>query len=356
MDKRIFILLACVCTVCVVGGCKAREDVKAKIEDARAKLRGDVKSEPVTVKVLPIASEDGHVALNSYVGKVESGKTATLTSSNSGTVKGFRLSQGDKVRAGQTICRVESQSVRSAFNMAKSTLEQAQDGYDRLCKVQQSGSVAEVKMVEMETNLAKAKAAYEAAEQALQRCTVKAPFSGVVSDVFISDGVELSLAAAIVQIVDINSNEIHFPVPESEFSSVNIGDKAAVEIPAIGKTTTAKVTSKGVVASSLSHSYDCVLSDISDIKGLMPGMVCKVSLYGKARSATVIPASAVMTDNDGRYVWTVDTSRVVCKTYITVGGYSGEGIIVEEGLPESLRVIVEGSRKVSTGMVVNAEE
>ncbi len=356
MDRKITIAGLLLLALLSLGGCKAHQEVKAKIEDAKAKLRGDVKTSPVTVKVLPVSSEDAQVALNSYVGKVESGRTATLSTSNSGTMTGFSLKKGDRVAAGQTVCKVESQSVRSAYDMAKSTLDQAKDGYERLSKVYESGSVADVKMVEMQTNLAKAQAAYDAASQALARCTVKAPFAGVVGEVFASNGVEVSIASPIVQIVDINSNEIHFPVPESEFASVNVGDKASVEIPAIDRVTTATVTTKGVVASSLSHSYDCVLTGLANAKGLMPGMVCKVSLYGSASHATVIPASAVMTDNAGRYVWTVDQDGIVCKTYIEVGGYSGNGIIVEDGLPEGLRVIIEGSRKVSTGMKVNAVE
>ena len=50
----------------------------------------------------------------------------------------------------------------------------------------------------------------------------------------------------------------------------------------------------------------------------------------------------------------VGDSRIylVCKTYIKVGGYSGNGIVVEDGLPQGQRVITEGSRKVSTGMKV----
>ena len=66
----------------------------------------------------------------------------------------------------------------------------------------------------------------------------------------------------------------------------------------------------------------------------------------------VIPASAVLTDEGGRYVWTVNDENRVVKTYIRVNGYSGKGVVVEDGLNEGLRVIVDGSRKVSSGMKV----
>ena len=64
----------------------------------------------------------------------------------------------------------------------------------------------------------------------------------------------------------------------------------------------------------------------------------------------------MLTDGGGRYVWTVDGEDTVCKTYIRVNGYSGKGVVVESGLDDSLRVIVEGSRKVSGGMKVKCVE
>ena len=361
MDTRktiiIPVLAAALFAVSACGGVKERHaEVKAKIEDAKSKLRGEVHTEPVTVRVLPIAGEGATVATHTYVGTVEASKTATVSANNPGTLGQFRLKAGDKISAGQVIAKVESQTIRSSYDMAKSTLARARDGYERVSKVYSSGSVAPVKMVEVESELAQAQAAYDAAEKALWHCTVKSPISGTVAEVYATDGSEVSIAAPLVKIVDTRSGEVHFPVPESEIASIRVGDVASVEIPALGKAIQARVSSKGVVASSLSHSYDCTLALPGGDSGIMPGMVCKVSFSGSGSSATVIPANAVLTDMDGRYVWTVDPEGVVGKTYITVGGYSGTGIIVEDGLPEGLRVIVEGSRKVSTGMKVNTVE
>ena len=336
-------------------GCNARRDVMAKLDDAKARIRGDVRTAPIVVKVLP-AGESASEASFSYVGSVEAGTSLVITANNSGTLRDFSCRAGQSVSAGQVIANVESQSIRSAFEMAESTLQQANDGYERVRKVYESGAVAEVKMVEIETDLAKAKAAYSAASKALENCSVKAPVSGVIDEVYATAGSEVIAAAPLVRIIDMNSREIHFSVPESEISSLKVGERVSVDIPALDRTVSATVSSKGMVASSISHSYECVLDHISDMSSLMPGMVCKVRVSRPSGAAALIPASAVMTDRDGRYVWTVDSDGIVGKQYITVGGYSGNGIIVEDALPEGSRVIVEGSRKVSTGMKVETTE
>ena len=46
----------------------------------------------------------------------------------------------------------------------------------------------------------------------------------------------------------------------------------------------------------------------------------------------------------------------VCKAYVTVDGFSGDGVIVSSGLEQGDRLIVDGISKVSTGMKVNVIE
>ncbi len=323
-------------------------------EDVKAKLRRTSKAEPVTVKVMRAGVTDNS-GTTGYVGTVEAAKSSTITASASGTLTELNVREGQKVKKGQVIAKIESQSVKSAYSMAKATYEQAKDGMERLEKVYESGSVSEVRMVEMRTDLSKAKASRDAAKSALDNCTMKAPFDGTVERVSANVGEEVTLSAPLVHLVDPKSCEIHFPIPENEITGIRVGDKVRVSIPALEKEITAQVGAKGLVASSLSHSYDCTLTKLSDASDLMPGMVCKIYFETIKSVDIVIPSTAVMTDTDGRYVWTVQDG-VVGKNYIKVGGYSGQGIIVSEGLSEDMFVVIEGARKVSTGMSVKTTE
>ena len=117
----------------------------------------------------------------------ESGKNSydfSLGEESFGTLKTFAARRGDSVTKGDIVADVESQAVRSSWKMAHAALEQAEDGYRRLMQVRETGSVTDVKVVEVKTQLDRARASAEAADSALAACRVKAPFSGVVSDVF----------------------------------------------------------------------------------------------------------------------------------------------------------------------------
>ncbi len=312
----------------------------------------DESSNRVVVRVISVNPRQV-LSSSSYVGSVEPSKSTTLLSQFPGTVDNVCAVRGRKVSKGTVLATVASEAVQSAYDIAKATLDQAQDGYERACKVYQSGTLTEVKMVEIRTQLEQAVSAEKSARKALEECKVTAPFNGVVGEVYVHSGERVTAAQPVMQIVDVESVEIHFNVPESEYSRIDIGTKAQVEIPALDRTVTGEVAVKGVSASILSHAYDFTLKNISDPNRMMPGMTCKIRLESASEEGLfVIPASSVRTDSNGRYVWTVESDNRVSKRYVSVSGFSGTGVTVSEGLSAGDLVIVEGSRKVSTGMIV----
>lgn len=353
--KRAILAVAVLCAAALATfSCVDKEKIKEKIAEEAALLRGSKEPAPVPVKIIEAAFAGSELSTN-YVGRVEPSKNTTVLCPYPGTLEVLTAVKGRRVAKGQVIARIKSEAVQSAYDIAKATLEQAEDGYARANKVYESGSVTEVKMVEIRTQLEKARAAAKSAERALEDCDVKAPFGGVVDEVFAHTGEQLAALAPLATILDVGSVEIHFSVPENEYAKIPLGAEAIVEVPALEKTVRAQVAVKGVSASALSHAYDFTLKGISDPLALMPGMVCKVHINSVTNGGLAVPASAVMTDMQGRYIWGVDAQNTVCKKYITVGGFCGKEVIVSEGLEEGDKVIVEGSRKVSTGMKVIAE-
>lgn len=309
---------------------------------------------PVPVRVKIVNQEKEAVCTN-YVGTVITKKESVLSSKYPGKLVRLRVKQGDLVKAGDIIAEVESQSVVSSQQIAKATLAQAEDGYKRVAQVHESRSIADVKMVEIETQLRKAQSAAMAADKALEDCKIKAPFSGVIGDVSLTEGVEVTTLQPVVKLLDLESLEIKIPVPEQEIQDVTLGDTATLVVPALSdKKITAVVVSKGIVASVLSHCYDCYLKPISNISNLMPGMVCKV-YFENNNDKIVLPSSIVRMDNEGKYVWAVENDKV-CKKYIDVKGFAQQGIIVEQGLKSGDIVITDGSQKVSNGMKISIIE
>ena len=317
----------------------------------RSAALGTGSREPVKVEVMEVRFS-AESSSNSYIGSIEPARASSLSAKHSGTLSSLSVKAGDRVSKGQVIAVIESQTVNSTREMAHATLEQAEDGYRRASQVYESGGVADVKMVEISTQLSKARAAAATADKALEDCSIKAPFDGYISDIYAEEGVELDVFAPIARIMDISELEIHIKVPENELNSIQQGQQASMDVPAAGiQDVRCRVERKGISASALSHSFDCTLKPLAAVPGLMPGMVCRIRMDGEGAEGCVVPAAILQTGKEGRYLWVVRDGRV-CRQDVKTGGFAGKGVLISEGLQEGDLVIVRGYQKVSSGMEV----
>ena len=312
--------------------------------------------EPINVGVMTVTPMSSQY-YNVYVGEINASGSAIISANHSGILESINVEQGSHVSRGEVLAEVISKNVLASYEMTHATLRQAEDGYERVKKVHESGTVADVKLVEIETQLAKARAAARSSEESLEECKLKAPFNGTVSDVLVEEGIHVNPATPVLKIVDLSTIEVTIPVPEGEIGKIKIGQKALIDVPALGITgIEAHVELKGVTAASPSHTYRCTLVPDKKQTDLYPGMVCKVRLSEESDSLRIrIPASSVEMDSKGRFVWIVKDG-VVGRSYVTVDGYQEQGVIISSGLEPGDKVIVKGAAKVSTGMKVNSIE
>lgn len=286
----------------------------------------------------------------SYVGQAKASKNVMLTAPYQGTVRNIEASVGEHVSEGDLLAVIYSESVKSAYDMAQAILRQAEDGYTRVMKAK--GTLTPMKYKEAETDLAKAKAAASAAEDVLNSGKITAPFDGVISAVYTQNGTETAIYAPLIKMISPDDMEIGFSVPEGELNEIYEGMDAEVDIPALNmEGVPAEVKIRGVESSPVSHTYECTLKLQHPVASLAPGMVCKVALGKDMQPNHIVPSNVIQTDRNGRYVWTV-RNGTVNKVYVVVGGFSGNGVIVTEGLSDGDLVISEGFRKVSSGMKV----
>lgn len=310
---------------------------------------------PVEVEVMAIDSLGG-INGTHYVGTLSPRREARLMSRHSGRIAEVFVRQGAHVAADQPLFRVESQQLTAANDAAEASLRQAEDALRRIQQVHQSGSVADVKMVEIETKVAQARATVTASRKSLDECLVRAPFSGVVADVRAETGVETGIVEELVRIVDMSEVDVEISVPEREINNVSIGDQACVEIPALNSRIPATVSEKNLVGSDISHSYICRLRLHSVSDDFMPGMICRVYMLDDTASRMiVVPADIIRMDCDGKYVWVINDDNVTEKRRVTLGNFVGKGVHVVSGLSFGDRVVTKGTLRISSGTVVTVK-
>lgn len=301
----------------------------------------------IPVKVMVVDTVAGSMT-RTYVGEVEESLSVSASFPMGGRVERMYVHEGDRVRAGQILATVNSSTAQNAYNSAKASLEQAEDAYKRLKKVYDQGSLAEVKWVEMETNLERARSMEQIAKKQLEDCTLRAPVTGVVGTCNAKVGASLLPGEPAVTILDMGSVSVTFSVPESEINTVNIGDKASVSVAALNnRILTGRITDRSVNASRVSHSYEVKIAFPNPDRSLLPGMVCKVQLEQPDDQGFVIPAKCVQTRPEGLSVWVIKNGRAQHRL-VTSSAFMANGVLISTGLHPGDTVIIEGMDKLYT--------
>ena len=306
---------------------------------------------PIAVEVMVTDTVSGSMT-RTYVGTVEENLSVAASFPTGGRVERVYVREGDHVREGQTLVVINSSNAENTYNSAKASLQQAEDAYNRLKKVYEQGSLAEIKWVEMQTTLEKARSMEQIARKQLEDCTLKAPISGVVGSCNAQAGGSLLPGEPAVTLLDMGSVSVTFSVPESEIGSVKVGEEAYVLVPALdNKMLTGKITERSMTASKVSHSYQVKIAFANPDKSLLPGMVCKVMLDQPESQGFVVPAKCVQTRPEGLSVWVVENGRAQHRL-ITSSQFVANGVMVTSGLHPGDTIITEGLQKLYTNAEV----
>lgn len=317
-------------------------DGKNSPDNANSVVRVEVE----TVKTL---SDTGRF---SYSGTVEPLRSIPLNFQVSGTIVQVYADAGQKVSKGQLLASLNKADLLSANKTARATYLQAKDAYDRLKPVYENGSLPEIKWVEITTSLEKAEGMLELSDSNLEKTDLRASESGIIGSRNAEPGMSSIQPVAPFTLVNIEKVLIKISVPEHEIPHIKIGEKARIVVAALGsKAYEAQVHSVGVVANSISRTYEVKLILDNPSLELMPGMICDVSLHRtpNTRQLSVVPATAVSTDHKGNtivYVLERSSMTAVARNVVT-GTFYGNGISILSGLASNDEVIVTGKEKIN---------
>lgn len=313
-----------------------------------------VNEKTVNVKVTRVSnsflSEDKR-----YTGTVEESNGTFLSFPVMGTIKNFYVRTGERVVKGQIIASVDQTTLKNSYEVAKVSLEQVQDAYERLKILYEEKSLPEMKWVDMQTKLQQAKAMEKIARKNLKDCELKAPFDGIIADKKAEIGQNVAPGVPIVNLVSTRYVNVKVSVPECDINTIQIGDRAKICVSAAGNVyLDGTLIEKGVVANPLSRSYDIKVAIENKENVLLPGMITDVYIMNSGEtSAIVLPANIIQVDNDNQtFVW-VNQNGAARKKVVVCGEYTSNGVVVESGISCGDEIIISGQHKICEGSIIS---
>ncbi len=291
-----------------------------------------------------------------------------------GKVERISVKVGDKVNKDDVLFVMDKDDIEKQVKQALAAYESAKAGYDvsveqidnakksfeRIEKLYEEGAVPETqydqaKLAASDESLEVAKkgvdqarVAYENAASAAENAVVKAPISGIISDISIVEGEYASSSKPPMTIVDSDSITIELGIPGNMVNKVRPGDVVTAEISAANYKEEARIDSISTSADQITNLYTVkiVLDNNGSIK---PGMFSKIYLNtDKIDGALAVKTEAVMEKDNKKHVFVVNGDYAAEKE-VTTGLDTGTYIEIKEGLTSGDVVIVKGQDYINDG-------
>lgn len=351
-STRSGISLSIIALALAISGCKEEEPQAASTVPPALPV-----AEVVTRSIVPFKE---------FTGYLEAVKTTELRPRAAGQVSGVRVPEGEIVRAGQILFSIDARPFQAALNAAEARLEEAQaastlastelaraqDLFERGVSARERLDQATAAQQQSDAQVAAAEAAVAAARLDLSFTQVRAPISGRVGQVLVTEGNYVAAGTTpLTTIVSTNPLYVYFDVDEATYLDVlaaarRSGDSPEVEVALATDETyslTGKVdfVSNAVQRGTGTVRVRAVLFDQSD--RLMPGLFARVKLTTASPASEVLVADqSISTDQGRRYVLVVDDKNVTQYRPVELGRVVDGLRIIDQGLEPGERIVVKG--------------
>lgn len=286
-----------------------------------------------------------------------------------GRVAALYVEAGDRVKKGQVLARLnvdlltpQVANLRASLEQARAEADLADAEYKRAVAVGASGalSVEETQRRKSASVTAAAKVKVAAAMLAeaqakLARAEVRAPADGVI----LTRNVEMGQTAtaggeALFRLSENGDVELRGQVAEQDLPLLKVGQAVAVRLTGTSQVHTGKVRLLGAVIDPQSR-LGTVRVSLPPDPNLRPGAFARAEVTVSNAERTVLPQTAVLTDELGSYVLVVTPENKLQRRPVQVSGITGNGVsIADGGLKNKEEVVSSAGAFLQEGETVKA--
>ncbi len=290
-------------------------------------------------------------------GSLKAVNSALVKARAAGELQGLAVREGDLVKAGQVVARVEAtehvarvKQAQQQADSAKAQIDIAQRQWDNNKALVDQGFISKTALDTSFNNLSAAQANHKAAlaavdvaRKTLDDTVLRAPITGVVSQRLAQPGERVSIDARVIEIVDLTRLELEATLGAGDSIGVRVGQQAALQIEGSDRPIAAQVARINPSAQAGSRSVLAYLT-IADSAGLRQGLFAQGTLATGQASALAVPLAAVRTDKPTPYVQVVENNQVAHKSVEpgARGEAGNEVMVAVKGLAPGA-VVIKGS-------------
>jgi membrane fusion protein (multidrug efflux system) len=307
---------------------------------------------PVNAVTLLLAPREIQDRIN-LPGSIEPWTDLQLLAKIKGTVTELLVKEGDRVKEGDIIARIEEADYRIALERARAAYNQARADLERDKSIYSKGMIPTAEIESRRTNLATAKADLEDAELQYSRCNIIAPMNGIIKTMDAKIGLLLSVGDPIARILEIDRLKGVIGIPESDVNAVRPLTGVEMSIQALGgERIFGKNHYLAPAPDSVARLYELELEIDNSAGRILPGMFVRADIVKRTvENAVVVPFYSVISRKNEQFVF-VEKDGVVEKRNVEMGIMDGWMVQITTGLVAGDHLVVEGHRDVENGQQV----
>jgi len=307
-----------------------------------------VASTKVRVEQFTVQNFVPQLILNSHTAPY---RTVDLKAQVAGTISEVPGRRGALVEQGQTICALNKEERPQYLNQSQAQLKQAEIAYKGALQLKTAGFQSDLAIAKAKTNLEAAKLELTRSQIAVDRLTIKAPFTGIIERRPVEVGDYLSPGQLCATLVELNPLKIIAQASESDVAKLQLGDRAKASFDD-NDSKNASLTYISYQANPATRSYLIEATVENSNLRLRAGVSGQLHLDLSSVKAHLIPASLISLDADGDLVVrAVNQQNRVQQKKLVVVGEAKNGLWVQ-GLPAEVQLITVGQNYVSQGEAV----
>ena len=321
------------------------------------------------------------LAANGYV---VAQRKAAVASKGTGRLVYLGVEEGDKVRKGEIIARLDDQDMVAALAKARAdlgiaradsfgtrnTLERTRKLFASNLASQADLDAAESQYLRVRANIVSARAAVEQADVAMEYTRIRAPFDGTVltKDADVGEIVapfasSANSRGAVVSMADMGSLQVEADVSESNITRVSVGQPCEITLDAYPDVRYRGTVHK--IVPTADRAKATVMTKVAFTRldeRVLPDMSAKVAFLGgeltdsaaSAPAKLTVPATAI-TERDGKRVVFTIREGIATETPVRTGERLGTQTVVTEGLAQGETVVNRPPANLSGGAKVKTK-
>jgi len=335
---------------------------------------------PLPVATLKVSVREVPVLIEA-VGRTEGSKEVEVRGRVSGILEKINFAEGTQVKAGTPLFRIDRAPFEIALAQARASLgqeqarrEQAGRENERLKELADKRAISRRESDDAGTTLKSSAATLTAAEARVREAELNLSYTNVIAPVggvtgrsqrsegsLLTAGTDSSLLTTISQT---DPMWVRFGISDAEYEVLRTGagtldkngtrDNAVKLVLPSGKIhpVTGKLNFSGSTVDPRLGTVQLRAEFSNPDLSLLPGQFVRAQVVAGSQKAILVPQTAVLQSEQGRYVWTVGPEGKAAQRPVETGSWLGQDWIIKKGLNDGDVVILDNLLKIRPGAPV----